>query len=506
MSILGYKVIDLLLLNVPRISLVYPPAGTSLLKGVCEQQGFTCNVKDANFELLDSIKDTDDFEIITNYFTIPNAEITPKCKKIIDKWYNNLVDYIVNLNPKHVGISVFTFECQVATRELCTLLRKVYKGKIIIGGAGLSTTGIATQINDFGNNLLDNKLVDYYVRGEGEYTLIEILKQNTGDGINNDRYVQIEDLDSLAYPNYDDVIKYDYHYTIDNIQLPITTSRGCVRRCTFCDIHAFWKKYTYRSGENVAKEMIYHYEKYGVRDFFFTDSLINGNLKSFRQLTECLIDYYNVNNLPDKFLSWGGQWIVRTEKQLKPADYIKASKSGMNGLAMGVESLSEKVRGDMKKGFTNQDLDYTLEQFRLHGINCYFLMIVGYPTEKDEHHLETMQMFTKYQGYAIDGTIFGVNLGGTLSIDEGSPLHKDSIQHGLSPTSENEELFGLDWTSKDNPKLTLLQRINRRLDLQELLMDLGYRVYNGDHQLKRLKAGYERIKQNTYHFKDILHS
>ncbi|MBD00265.1 MAG: hypothetical protein CL841_02765, partial [Crocinitomicaceae bacterium] len=90
--------------------------------------------------------------------------------------------------------------------------------------------------------------------------------------------------------------------------------------------------------------------------------------------------------------------------------------------------------------FTNQDLDYTLEQFRLHGINCYFLMIVGYPTELEKHHLETMQMFTKYQGYAIDGTIFGVNLGGTLSIDEGSPLHKDSIQHGLSPTTENEEL------------------------------------------------------------------
>ena len=30
---------DLLLINVPRISLVYPPAGTSLLKGVVEQQG-----------------------------------------------------------------------------------------------------------------------------------------------------------------------------------------------------------------------------------------------------------------------------------------------------------------------------------------------------------------------------------------------------------------------------------------------------------------------------------
>jgi len=499
-------VIDLLLINVPRISLVYPPAGTSLLKGVVEQQGFTCTVKDANFELLDSIKDPDDFETITNYFTIPNAEITTHCQNIIDKWYTDLINYIIKLNPKHVGISVFTFECQVATRELCKLLRQVYKGKIIIGGAGLSTTGIATQINDFGNSLLESKQVDYYVRGEGEHALIDILKENKGSGINNDNYVQIEDLNSLAYPNYDDVIKYKYHYAIENIQLPITTSRGCVRRCSFCDIHAFWKKYTYRSGENIAKEMISHYEKYGVRDFFFTDSLINGNLKSFRQLCDWLVTYYEENNLPDRFFSWGGQWIVRTEKHLSPQDYKKAAKSGMNGLAMGVESLSEQVRKDMNKGFMNEDIDYTLEQFRLHSINCYFLMIVGYPTETEEHHLETMQNFVKYQGYAIDGTIFGVNLGGTLSIDEGSPLHQDSIHFGLEPTTENEELFGLDWTSKENPKLTLLERINRRIDLQELLMDLGYTVWNGDHQLKRLKASYERIKQNTYHFKDILHS
>ena len=71
---------------------------------------------------------------------------------------------------------------------------------------------------------------------------------------------------------------------------------------------------------------------------------------------------------------------------------------------------------------------------------------------------------------------FGVNLGGTLSIDEGSPLHKDSIHFGLQPTSENEKLFGFDWTSKDNPELTLLTRINRRLDLQELLDKLLVRT------------------------------
>ena len=73
---------DLLLINVPRISLVYPPAGTSLLKGVVEQQGFTCKVKDANFELLDSIKNDDDFETITNYFTIPTQRLQHIARKL----------------------------------------------------------------------------------------------------------------------------------------------------------------------------------------------------------------------------------------------------------------------------------------------------------------------------------------------------------------------------------------------------------------------------------------
>ena len=39
-----------------------------------------------------------------------------------------------------------------------------------------------------------NKTCWLLCRGEGEYALVDIPKQNTGDGINNDNYVQIEDL------------------------------------------------------------------------------------------------------------------------------------------------------------------------------------------------------------------------------------------------------------------------------------------------------------------------
>jgi len=494
---------DLLLINVPSISLVYPPAATSLLKGVAEKAGYTATVRDYNLHLFSPIKDDIDlFTQVSNYFTIKSTQLNQTAQDIIENFYDYCIQDILDVNPSFLGISVFTFECQRATEELLTKLKPLYKGKVIIGGAGLSTTGIAADSNDFGNKLKESGLVDFFVRGEGEGPLLDILRDNTENvmGINNDEYEQLDELESIPFPNYDDVIDLKYDYAVDQIQLPITTSRGCVRKCTFCDIHAFWKKYRYRSGENVAEEMIHHYNKYGVTNFFFTDSLINGSKKSFEELSNTLLKYYKENDLPDRFFTWGGQFIVRSEEKFPSYLFEIASKSGLNGLAMGIESLSENVREHMKKGFTNKDLDYTIEQLRKNNINCYFLIIAGYPTETEEDFNETLEMFTKYQGYAIDGTIFGVNLGGTLSIDSGTPLHINShdLDLDFEPQSvDGAQVIGLDWVNKKNPELDLLTRCKRRVLLQELLMDLGYTVWNGDHQLMRLKESYEEIMGNT---------
>ena len=494
---------DILLINVPSISLVYPPAAPSLLKGVVENAGYSASVRDYNLHLFSPIKsNTVLFTQVSNYFTIKSTQLEETAQNIINNFYDYCVTDIIRSNPKFLGISVFTFECQRATEELLKKLRPIYNGKIIIGGAGLSTTGIASQSNDFGSKLKGLDLIDFYIRGEGEEPLINILNENTNNipGINNDNYKQLDNLDAIPFPNYNDVINLKYSYTVDQIQLPITTSRGCVRKCTFCDIHAFWKKYKYRSGGNIAQEMIHHYNKYNVTNFFFTDSLINGSRRSFKELAKTLLNYYKENNLPERFFTWGGQFIVRSEEKMPPSVYKLAARSGLNGLAMGVESLSEKVRDHMKKGFTNKDLDYTLEQMRINNINGYFLMIAGYPTETEDDFNETLEMFTKYQGYAVDGTIFGVNLGGTLSIDDGTPLHINArdLDLELSPqTIDGAQVIGLDWVNQNNPELDLLTRCKRRVLLQELLMDLGFTVWNGDHQLLRLKESYEELMGNS---------
>ena len=491
--------LDILLVNVPFISTAYPPAGTSALKGAVQQHGFSAKVLDFNLQLFTKKFSQDTLSALENYYTI-NTDINLATTQIVENFYQDCVQQIKNYNPKWLGISVFTFQCQRATTDLCKIIRALCPDiKIVIGGAGISTSGIASHKADFGDTLKEKNLIDHYIKGDGEVSLVELLQDNTDyPGIDKPVYKVIEDLDALAFPDYEDVIDLPYEYHNSIKLLPITGSRGCVRHCTFCDIHAFWKKFAFRSGKNIAQEMISLYEKHNIKNFFFMDSLINGSMKAYRELCNVLVDYYESNNLEDKFFRWGGQFIIRSAKQMTEQDYVMAARSGCSGLCCGVESGSESVRNHMQKQFSNEDLDHTMQQFQKNGMTCYFFMITGYPTETAQDFQDTIDMFERYKKYSIDGTLFGVNLNGLLSVDDGTPLYAKSEELGLVPIIPASHVHGLNWQSQDNSQLTLEERIRRRIVLQETCMDLGYTVWNGDMQLKRIEASYDKIQNGTY--------
>lgn len=494
---------DILFINVPQISLIYPPAATSLLKGICEKHGYRAMVRDYNLELYNNCENLAVAQELDHYFSLndDNGAVSAAAGHYLENFYSYVVQDIVSIDPDFLGISVFTFQCQIFTKQLLTKLQHVFGGKTIVGGAGLSSNGIGSAQNDFGRWLLDQKLVDYFVRGEGDDVILRVLAGDSAPGLNNDNNVQINDLDAIPYPNYDDVIHLGYKYTTGAPQIPITGSRGCVRKCSFCDIHVAWKKYRYRSGVGIAKEMIYHYQRHGTVHFWFTDSLINGSMKSFRELCQSLVDFYRKHNLPNGYFNWGGQFIVRDQHSMTEQDFSLAARAGMNGVAMGVESLSQSVRDHMKKGFDDQDLDFTLQQMHVNNMNCYFLMIVGYPTETLDDFLCGIDKFREYQKYALDGTIYGVNLGSTASIDEGTPLWHQLHDLNLDPAHQS---LGYNWLSLNNPSLTLRERIRRRVTLQETLQDLGYKIWNGDSQLLKLREVYQKINDRNYKNKTSL--
>ena len=125
----------------------------------------------------------------------------------------------------------------------------------------MATQGIQSK-DSWAKTCLEHGVIDHYIISEGENALIDVLEKGKGKGIDGEQWEQKLDLDDIPYPNYDnyDLNKYE------GKKLMITGSRGCVRRCTFCDIHKHWQKFVFRSGQSIANEMISQSEKYKIYD------------------------------------------------------------------------------------------------------------------------------------------------------------------------------------------------------------------------------------------------
>lgn len=445
--------LDIVIISVPGVMRKSPQAAPALLKGSVEAAGFSCNTIDFNIRFYQEVAEPDALE--TYFATGLNTEQHEQASALVETWTKD----ILKLNPKFIGISVFTYQNRIATRLFCQHIRRLSSVKIILGGQGLSDGGILGAAG-FGKQMHDEQLTDFWIRSEGEVSLVELLKSNIDyPGINSDTFKQIDDLDSIAFPNYD-----DYELSLyEKRALPITGSRGCVRACSFCDIHDHWK-YRYRTGQNMADEVLHLNAKYKVNEFNFTDSLINGNLKEFRKFIRILADHNKNSNNP---VTWTSQFIVRPDGQVDEQYWQDIADSGGNKLAIGVETGSDRVRTHMNKKFTNVDLDYTMTMLDKYNITCTFLMIVGYPTETDEDFQATIDMFVHYKKYTH--VITNINIGSTLSILPGTPLYNNSKQLNIEV-----DKYENNWVAFDNPTLTLEKRIQRRHQLKDHVLSLGY--------------------------------
>jgi radical SAM superfamily enzyme YgiQ (UPF0313 family) len=142
--------------------------------------------------------------------------------------------------------------------------------------------------------------IDSIVMGEGEYTLLELVKAlNHGEDWKKVRgiaYVEdgqvvltpprplIEDLDELPFQASD---------TLPEVMrrvgpASIITSRGCYGHCGFCSINAFYrispgKKWRGRSPENVADEIEALVKRFGTKIFVFNDDNFVGPGKTGKQ-------------------------------------------------------------------------------------------------------------------------------------------------------------------------------------------------------------------------------
>ena len=109
----------------------------------------------------------------------------------------------------------------------------------------------------------------------------------------------------------------------------IAASRGCVRKCSFCNVPDLWPKFRMRSPESIVAE-IKHNADQGAKVFQFTDSLINGDLKKWRKINYALAELREDKKYQD--LRYLGQFICRPRKQ-------QTEEFAIKGLAILVSVL-----------------------------------------------------------------------------------------------------------------------------------------------------------------------
>jgi len=484
------------ILSVPRIAAVRPAAAPAIIKSMLAERSRDSKILDINLNFHNEFRNLYGDQLywsIDEYFFNDQKTLTDKEQEVYNIWINEWVVKIKTYDPKWLMISVFSWQGQRFTKDFLTHWKEQTDIPVIVGGQGLirEENGSFAARPIFAHDLKKQGLINHWIRGEVESTLDSIVNETfDAVGVDSDQFAIHSDVNSHSFMNFDDFDILKYHSGYQHGVLPMETSRGCVRSCMFCDIPTMHGGFRYKKGQRLFDEIIYYYTKYKVRDYFFHDALCNGSVKDFRIFNKNLVDYYHTNELPNRFLKYSSHYIVRSEQQMKERDFELMGKAGAECMVIGVESGSDRVRQDMRKGFNGKDLDYTMQMFSKYGITAYFLIIVGFPTETREDFEQTLDMLKRYQPYVADGTIIGVNLGTTLTIEEGTPIWAEYPKLKIVGIN-NQRPSGPDWSCEINPTLTYKERILRRIEAQEYAIKLGYTFWKGDDQLRVLMDNYK---------------
>jgi radical SAM superfamily enzyme YgiQ (UPF0313 family) len=481
-----------LIITVPRQDVVRPPGALAVLAACCEKTNSDYKIFDLNLYMHKTLKESAVLQL--------NSDFTlNKFSKNSQQQYATVcqeaVDQIQNYHPNIVAISVFTKQSLLAADFLLQQLQRIpgrSNFQIVIGGLGvLDNFKTITGDKNFGDHCLHHHLTDYYITGDGELSFVEFLKGNTEyPGINSGDYVQVTDLDSIPTPSYKKIDPRDYFFS-NEPEIVITGSKGCVRDCSFCDVGKYWKKYIYRSGIHVANDMYEIYKTTGVNKFEFSDSLINGSLKSFRQLNQRLIELKQQD--PDFSPQYKGQFICRPIGQMKEQDYINMKQAGVETLVVGIEHFSESIRTHMRKYFDNASIDWHFEQCAKLGIKNVLLMLSGYVTETAEDHQTNLDYLYKYRKYALSRIIYAISMSPTgLVIGKDTPLF--DMLHDIGV--EIDEEFDT-WVNVNNLSLTPIERLRRSIEIIHTAASLNYNVLNFDQKLDEIKTTLPILQQQA---------
>lgn len=442
---------DIALIQCPVWTIYTPPYNLALLKAVLGNKGYEAGCFDFNIELYDHVSDVSeknswsDGERGSCWY---DREFVLSIFKKYDLFITDFISKISDLTCPVIGFTVNN-QAYFFTLELAKRIKERNPDKILIFG------GPDCARDERWVDILAEPSTDAVCLGEGEVCLVNFMnnikhkdkiefcqgfayKDEDGKIIDCGDPEIIEDLDSLPFADFSnfDIKKYTKK------SLPILTSKGCIRKCSFCNETVRMQKFRQRSAVNIYSEIACQLKKYpGINEFHFNDSLINADTKVLNELCDLIIK-------GGMHIIWGGQASIR--KEMTRDLLLKMKQAGCNHMGYGVESGSNKILRLMKKGYTADVAEDVLRATYDARIQANFNIIVGFPGETETEFQETIDFLKKTKVFAKEIWL------NTLSLVRHSELNRDRGKWGIGFNSSGSDWYTIDGRNNYEERLRRL--------------------------------------------------
>ena len=289
-----------------------------------------------------------------------------------------LKDKIKEISPDMVLLSSMT-PLWPASIALSRLIKDISPAILVgVGGPHLSV---------YPEESLSIRSLDFGVYGEGENTILDVLKtiedggtpdnvrgcifRKNGKVVVNAPREAIDNLDSIPFPAVD-LFPYKEYFALSVRQpfFTMITSRGCPYTCNFC-YQGYLGRYRSRSPENVVEEMEILINKYQIKELILFDETF-AVIKE-RALKICgLIRKKNM-----KF-----KWDIRTRVDLLDEEVLKSLRSaGCSRIHLGIESGDNETLQRMRKGIDIEGVVRKVNLAKKFGFELRGYFMLAYPGE-----------------------------------------------------------------------------------------------------------------------------
>lgn len=433
---------DVLLASLPLSSVNYPSLALGLLKPAIQRTGVNCDVRYFSLDYIDAIGaeafaclsdmeyytalvgewvfaaaahdgpnhaegGMEELEYLSNVFMpkCPPRELAARIVEVLAArqgardFIERCVDSVDWRRYRVLGIST-SFQQNMASLAFAKRVKARHPDVFIVFG-GANCQG------DMGVELHRRyPFVDAVCLGEGDRTFPELIRchlkgeappdlpgfvlrgENGSTRLPARPVDQVEDLDTLPYPDLSDFYSQREALASPAQCEPVSifeTARGCwwgaKHHCTFCGLNGRMMSYRSKSQRRAYDELNHIANRYG-RHVVTSDAILD--LRYFDEFLPRL-----AAEGPDVSMFW------QMKANLRPEQLALLSRAGIKRIQPGIEALDTELLKLMKKGCTMLQNVQTLKIAAESGLSVAWNLLYGFPGENPAAYERTARLMPK---------------------------------------------------------------------------------------------------------------